>query len=265
VSEDESSSESCLHCEINELVREHIEGKQIVNLPKLVAKMSESLVELILLGPEEQWGNLLAQAIRDIGEVFLEKSGAVQSNTTHRRWVGALAAGIEAAMAETLGWHRLRRGWRFRVGEPGAESGRPRTLFVLSNLLGGGRSRYCSMVFHHVFEKTSKSDEVIIRKPRQRPPLAGNAELLHHFLNAERPQALFRGDVRSVSREWLRGKAGDETGGLQMVPWRETRDGNYLRLDGARFQQFQVLGNQGEPSGNWELLFHVIWSLFGTM
>jgi hypothetical protein len=83
VSEDESSSESCLHCEINELVREHIEGKQIVNLPKLVAKMSESLVELILLGPEEQWGNLLAQAIRDIGEVFLEKSGAVQSNTTH--------------------------------------------------------------------------------------------------------------------------------------------------------------------------------------
>ena len=83
MSEDESSSESCLHCEINELVREHIEGKQIVNLPELVAKMSESLVELILLGPEEQWGNLLAEAIRDIGEVFLEKSGAVQSNTTH--------------------------------------------------------------------------------------------------------------------------------------------------------------------------------------
>jgi hypothetical protein len=83
VSENESSSESCLHCEINELVREHIEGKQIVNLPELVAKMSESLVELILLGPEEQWGNLLAEAIRDIGEVFLEKSGAVQSNTTH--------------------------------------------------------------------------------------------------------------------------------------------------------------------------------------
>ena len=83
MSENESSSESCLHCEINELVREHIEGKQIVNLPKLVAKMSESLVELILLGPEEQWGNLLAEAIRDIGHVFLEKSGAVESDTTH--------------------------------------------------------------------------------------------------------------------------------------------------------------------------------------
>jgi hypothetical protein len=41
------------------------------------------LVELILLGPEDQWGNLLAEAIRDIGEVFLEKSGAVESDTTH--------------------------------------------------------------------------------------------------------------------------------------------------------------------------------------
>jgi hypothetical protein len=83
VSESESSSESCLHCEINEVVREHIEGKDIVNLPELVAKMGESLVELILLGPEDQWGNLLAEAIRDIGEVFLEKSGAVESDTTH--------------------------------------------------------------------------------------------------------------------------------------------------------------------------------------
>ena len=45
--------------------------------------MSESVVELILLGPEEQWGNLLAEAIRDIGHVFLEKSGAVQSDTAH--------------------------------------------------------------------------------------------------------------------------------------------------------------------------------------
>jgi hypothetical protein len=29
------------------------------------------------------WGNLLAEAIRDIGDVFLEKSGAVESETTH--------------------------------------------------------------------------------------------------------------------------------------------------------------------------------------
>ena len=81
--EDENSSESCLHCKINDVVREHIEGNDPVNLPELVAKMGESLVELILLGPDDQWGNLLAEAIRDIGEVFLEKSGAVESDTTH--------------------------------------------------------------------------------------------------------------------------------------------------------------------------------------
>jgi hypothetical protein len=77
------SEETCLHCQVNEVVREHIEGDDPVNLPDLVANLGESLVELILLGPEDQWGNLLAEAIRTIGHVFLEKSGAVESETAH--------------------------------------------------------------------------------------------------------------------------------------------------------------------------------------
>ena len=77
------SEESCLHCQINEVVREHIEGNDPVNLPELVARVGESLVELIQLGPEDQWGNLLAEAIRHIGQVFLEKSGVVEGETTH--------------------------------------------------------------------------------------------------------------------------------------------------------------------------------------
>jgi hypothetical protein len=79
------AEESCLHCEINQIVREHIEraGDDPINLPELVAKVGESLVELILLGPEEQWGNLLAEAIRQIGDAFLEKSGAIQGETAH--------------------------------------------------------------------------------------------------------------------------------------------------------------------------------------
>jgi hypothetical protein len=76
------SEESCLHCQNNEVVREHIEGNDPVNLPELVAMMGDSLVELIQLGPEDQWGNLLAQAIGHIGQVFLEKSG-VEGDTTH--------------------------------------------------------------------------------------------------------------------------------------------------------------------------------------
>ena len=77
------SEEGCLHCEINEVVRQHIEGDDPINLPDLVARMGESLVELILLGPEEEWGNLLAEALREIGQAFLEKSGAVQGDTAH--------------------------------------------------------------------------------------------------------------------------------------------------------------------------------------
>jgi hypothetical protein len=87
VPENESSSESCLHCKINEVVREHIEvaGDDQINLADLITKMGESLVDLILLGPEDQWGDLLAAAIRDIGHAFLEKSGAIESgaDTAH--------------------------------------------------------------------------------------------------------------------------------------------------------------------------------------
>ena len=79
------TEESCLHCEINEVVRERIEltGGDPVNLIELIAKVGESLVDLILLGPEEQWGNLLAEAMRQIGDAFLEKSGAVPGETAH--------------------------------------------------------------------------------------------------------------------------------------------------------------------------------------
>ena len=83
VPEDERSSETCLHCKINEVVREHIEGDDPVNLPDLVAMMGESLVDLIQLGPEDQWGTLLAQAIGHIGQVFLEKCGVAEGDTTH--------------------------------------------------------------------------------------------------------------------------------------------------------------------------------------
>ena len=43
----------------------------------------EAFVDLILLGPEDQWGNMLAKAMRHIGDAYLEKSGAVESGTAH--------------------------------------------------------------------------------------------------------------------------------------------------------------------------------------
>jgi hypothetical protein len=73
----------CLHCEINEIVQRHLERDDPINLPELVAKVGESLVELILVAPEDQWGILLAEALRSIGEAYLEKSGAYGAETAH--------------------------------------------------------------------------------------------------------------------------------------------------------------------------------------
>ena len=53
----------CLHCDINEVVREHIERTKTVDLAGLAADMAESLAELILLAPEDQQGAMLADEL----------------------------------------------------------------------------------------------------------------------------------------------------------------------------------------------------------
>jgi hypothetical protein len=47
--------------------------------------MAESVVELILLGPEEEHGKLLAATIAHLAHAFLGKSGAIEDgqDTTH--------------------------------------------------------------------------------------------------------------------------------------------------------------------------------------
>ena len=85
MSPDERASESCLHCEINDLVQEHVETGEPVDIVALAANMAESLVDLILLAPEEEQAKLLAVTIGHLGHTFLEKSGAVEggSDTAH--------------------------------------------------------------------------------------------------------------------------------------------------------------------------------------
>ena len=75
----------CLHCDINELVRARLEQSEMIDLPELAGKMAESLVDLILLAPEAQQGQMLAEAISQLGNAFLEKSGAIEgeSDTEH--------------------------------------------------------------------------------------------------------------------------------------------------------------------------------------
>jgi hypothetical protein len=52
-------------------------------ISELVEKVGESLVDLILPGPEDQWGNIFAEAISHIGQVFLEMGDAIESETAH--------------------------------------------------------------------------------------------------------------------------------------------------------------------------------------
>jgi len=81
VPQDESASESCLHCEINDLVQEHIEGQEKVDIADLAARMAESVVDLVLLAPEGQQAQLLAATITYLGQAFLEKTGAIEGDS----------------------------------------------------------------------------------------------------------------------------------------------------------------------------------------
>jgi hypothetical protein len=75
----------CLHCDINQLVQERVEGGE-VELADLTAMIAEALVDWILTAPEADQAKLLADAIAQVGQMYLEKSGAIDgegSRATH--------------------------------------------------------------------------------------------------------------------------------------------------------------------------------------
>lgn len=73
----------CLHCDINELVRERIEGQENIDLADMVARMAESLAETIMLGPPDQWAVLMAEAIRHLGNTVITDVQGGGSDTAH--------------------------------------------------------------------------------------------------------------------------------------------------------------------------------------
>ena len=74
----------CLHCDINQLVQQRIETSD-ADLAEMASMMVESLADLILLARENEQSNLIAYALSGLGQMLLEKSGAVEggSNATH--------------------------------------------------------------------------------------------------------------------------------------------------------------------------------------
>jgi hypothetical protein len=64
----------CLHCDINELVEKRLEGEN-ADLADLASRLTESLVDLILLAPPADQSKLMADVLANFGQFFLEKSG----------------------------------------------------------------------------------------------------------------------------------------------------------------------------------------------
>ena len=73
----------CLHCDINEMVQKYLDENDKANIADVAGRIAESLADLILMVPEAEQGSLLAHTIAHLGEMFLQKSGAVEGDTTH--------------------------------------------------------------------------------------------------------------------------------------------------------------------------------------
>ena len=65
----------CLHCEINQLVRQRMESGH-ADLAEIASMMMESLADLVLLAPDSEQPKLMAYALTELGQAVLDKSGA---------------------------------------------------------------------------------------------------------------------------------------------------------------------------------------------
>jgi hypothetical protein len=74
----------CLHCDINELVEKRLESEG-ADLAEMAARLTESLADLILLAPPDDQAKLLADALSNLGQAFLEKSGAIEGGESSAR------------------------------------------------------------------------------------------------------------------------------------------------------------------------------------
>jgi hypothetical protein len=74
----------CLHCDINDLVEKRLESEG-ADLAELAARVTESLADLILLAPPADQSKLMADVLANLGQAFLEKSGAIEPDESSMR------------------------------------------------------------------------------------------------------------------------------------------------------------------------------------
>jgi len=64
----------CLHCDIGELIAEHIKNAPgAVDLAEIAAMIAQALGEFILSAPDDDQANLMAESLITLGGTFLDK------------------------------------------------------------------------------------------------------------------------------------------------------------------------------------------------
>ena len=64
----------CIHCQIHDLLESHLQNQE-VNLGEIAFKVTEVLADLVLMAPPEDQGRLIADILRNPGQLVLEKDG----------------------------------------------------------------------------------------------------------------------------------------------------------------------------------------------
>ncbi len=72
----------CLHCDVNDLVEKQLESED-ADLADLAARLAESLADLILLAPPGEQSKLMADVLANLGQAYLEKTGAIEATPRH--------------------------------------------------------------------------------------------------------------------------------------------------------------------------------------
>jgi hypothetical protein len=72
----------CLHCDVNDLVEKELE-REDADIADLAARLAESLADLIMLAPPGDQAKLMADVISNLGQAYLEKTGAIEATPRH--------------------------------------------------------------------------------------------------------------------------------------------------------------------------------------
>ena len=67
----------CIHCQILDLLESHLRNPE-VNVADIAFKVTEVLADLILMVPPEDQGTMIADILRNLGQLVLDKNGEAE-------------------------------------------------------------------------------------------------------------------------------------------------------------------------------------------